>query len=212
MLKAVIFDFDGTILDTETPEFMAWQQIYREHGSSLEPLDWVHCIGTAAIFDPHLLLEERSGGSLDRDRVQVRRRTLLDPLLEAELLRPGVLEVLDSARGRGLKTAIASSSSRDWLERWLAKFELRNSFASLHGREDVEEVKPNPALYLRALEALEVEAHEAIALEDSLHGLRAAKAAGITTVVVPNAMTCHLDLSEADLVLESWLDLDLGRF
>lgn len=212
MLKAVIFDFDGTMLDTETPEFLAWQQIYREHGSSLEPLDWVHCIGTASIFDPHLLLEERSGGSLNRERVQVRRQTLLDPLLEAEILRPGVLEILDSARGRGLKTAIASSSSRDWLERWLAKFDLRNSFASLHGREDVEEVKPNPALYLRALEALEVEAREAVALEDSLHGLRAAKAAGITTVVVPNAMTCHLDLSEADLVLESWLDLDLGRF
>lgn len=203
VLRALIFDFDGMIVDTETPEFTAWQNVFQAHDCDLYPLDWVHCIGTNDALDPHKLLEEKSGRLLDRAEIRVRQNAFLDELLVSVHPCAGVVDLIAAAKLRGLKLAVASSSSRKWVLRWLDQFQLTPYFDVFKNRDDVEKVKPDPALYLQALTELQVSAQEAIAFEDSLNGLRAARAAGIFTVVVPNAMTRHLALDEADLLLDS---------
>ena len=209
MLRALIFDFDGLIADTETPEFSAWQNIFQAHRCDLHPLDWVHCIGTNGALDPHLLLEEKSGLTLDRDQIRFRQKEILEEMLLAMQPCAGVVALIEEAKIRGLKLAVASSSSRRWVSRWLEQFQLAGHFDLLRNRDDVEKVKPDPALYVQTLAGLGVGPHEALAFEDSLHGLRAARAAGLFTIVVPNGLTRHLALEEADLVLDSLEEFSL---
>ena len=112
MLRAVIFDFDGLILDTETPEFHAWQKIYRLHGAELALEDWLPCIGTGSVFDPHEHMEALIGRALDRDEVAAAQEVCNRELIARETLRAGVLTTLEAARDGGLRIGLASSSSR----------------------------------------------------------------------------------------------------
>jgi HAD superfamily hydrolase (TIGR01509 family) len=142
--------------------------------------------------------------------VRTRRREHELELLEIEGLRPGILDYLEEAERRGLKTAIVSSSSREWVDRHLIRLERAEHFDEIVTADhDPERSKPRPTLYLEALDRLSVTANEAIAFEDSPNGVKAAKAAGIFTVAVPNGVTVTLGLGEADLVLESLAELSL---
>jgi len=209
-MRALIFDFDGTILDTEKSEFQAWQEVYQQHGCELSLDYWLPFIGNNSIpFDPAGHLEQLLGRPLDKagiERwVETRKQDLnlaLEPL-------PGVLDYLEAARAMGLKLAVASSSHRIWVEGHLERLGLLGYFQIICTKEDVALTKPDPALFLRAAERLGVSPKTSIVLEDSLNGVRAAKAAGAFTVAVPNALTQHLDLSQADLVLTSLDDLAL---
>jgi HAD superfamily hydrolase (TIGR01509 family) len=210
-IRALLFDFDGLIVDTETPSYASWQAVYREHGRDL-PLDrWATIIGTTAgEFDPLDYLEELHG-SIDREAVRTRRRERELELLEIEQLRPGILEYLEEAERRNLKTAIVSSSSRQWVDRHLARLERAEHFDEIVTADrDPERSKPRPTLYLEALDRLEVSADEAVAFEDSPNGVAAAKAAGVYTVAVPNRITESLGLGHADLVLPSLSELPLS--
>jgi HAD superfamily hydrolase (TIGR01509 family) len=208
-IRALLFDFDGLIVDTETPSYASWQAVYREHGQEL-PLDrWAAIIGTIGGFEPLDYLEELHG-PIDRDAVTTRRREHELELLEIEELRPGILDYLEEAERRGLKTAIVSSSSRQWVDRHLARLERAEHFDEIITADhDPERSKPRPTLYLEALDRLGVSADEAIAFEDSPNGVEAAKAAGIYTVAVPNSVTVALGLENADLLLESLAELSL---
>jgi HAD superfamily hydrolase (TIGR01509 family) len=208
-IRALLFDFDGLIVDTETPSYASWQAVYREHGQEL-PLDrWAAIIGTIGGFEPLDYLEELHG-PIDRDAVATRRREHELELLEIEQLRPGILDYLEEAERRGLKTAIVSSSSRQWVDRHLARLERAEHFDEIVTADhDPERSKPRPTLYLEALDRLGVSAAEAIAFEDSPNGVEAAKAAGIYTVAVPNSVTVALGLDNADLLLESLAELSL---
>jgi HAD superfamily hydrolase (TIGR01509 family) len=208
-IRALLFDFDGLIVDTETPSFASWQEVYREHGQNLPLERWAAIVGTIGGFDPLDYLEELHG-PVDREAVQARRDEHEISLLEIEELRPGVLEYLEAAQLLGLKTAIVSSSTQHWVNRHLARLERAEHFAEIVTADlDQERAKPRPTLYLEALERLGVSADEAIAFEDSPNGVTAAKAAGIFTVAVPNGVTASLGLDEADLVLESLAELPL---
>lgn len=193
MIEALIFDFDGTILDTETPEFHAWQTVYARHGATLELADWGRGVGTWDAFDPHAHLEGLTGQSFDTAafRAEVRERVL--EAIHALTPIPGVPEVLEDAKARGLRLAIASSSSRDWVTEHLGRLGLLGAFESLSTRYDVERVKPDPALYLHALAQLGIGPDRALALEDSPNGARAALSAGLRTIVVPNPVTRTLE-------------------
>jgi beta-phosphoglucomutase-like phosphatase (HAD superfamily) len=107
--------------------------------------------------------------------------------------------------------AIASSSSESWVTEHLARLELLEHFTVLSCWEEGLQPKPAPDVYLRALDRLGVAATEAVAFEDSPNGIAAAKAAGLRCIAVPNQMTAALDLSAADHVAASFLDLDLRR-
>jgi HAD superfamily hydrolase (TIGR01509 family) len=206
-LRGLLFDFDGLIVDTETPSRASWQELYREHGQEL-PLDrWATLVGTVGGWDPFETLEELVGPV---DRVALRERRLARELElgEIEELRPGVLDYLHEAERRGLATAIVSSSSDWWIDRHLGRLERAEHFdAIVAANGDEERAKPRPTLYLEALDRLELGADEAVAFEDSPNGVRAAKAAGLFCVAVPNGVTATLALDDADLVVPSLAEL-----
>ena len=204
MLQAIVFDFDGTILDTETPDFQIWQEIYRNREVAL-PLDlWLQCVGTdAGVFDPHEHLEKLLGRTIDRQRLRAERRERFLERVQAQTVMPGVLELIAAAQLRGLKLAVASSSDRNWVESHLQRLGLRGHFAAVISADDVERVKPDPALYRLAAQKLEVTPGRALAIEDSYNGMLGAKRAGLRCVSVPNRITRGSDFSAADLCLDS---------
>lgn len=188
-MKAVIFDFDGLILDTESAWFQAYHTIYAEHEVVL-PIDlWVKGVGTYNAFDPHKHLEQALGQSLSKEELEQRFQTNFKGILQGTELREGVVQYLESAREMGLRIGLASSSPNYWVEGYLNDYGIRHYFETLCTSDDVQHVKPDPELYLLALKRLEVEAKDAVAFEDSSHGAHAAVQAGVTCVIVPNSVT-----------------------
>jgi putative hydrolase of the HAD superfamily len=211
-IRGVLFDFDGLIVDTESPVFEAWRRLYDEQGQELTLQTWSAAVGTIGAFDPLGHLEELVGGPLERDVLSARQDEHEVTLVEAERLRPGIAEYLAESERLGLRKAIVSSSSRAWIDRHLSRLEqLAGWDAIVTADGDPERAKPRPTLYLEALELLGLTADEAFVLEDSPNGVRAAKAAGLTCVAVPNPVTATLGLDEADLVLESLADVPLAE-
>jgi HAD superfamily hydrolase (TIGR01509 family) len=212
MIKALIFDFDGLIVDTELPDYESWQEIYRSHGCELPLQAWGQIVGGtgASNFDPHSHLEELCGQKLDREEVWINRRKQYLDSISGQPVLPGVLEYLDAADRLGLKLAVASSSPENWVRGHLARLGLYQRFISVKTADDVKRTKPDPELYLATLQALSVKANQAIVFEDSPNGIKAAKAADIFTVAVPNKLTAQLPLQGADLRLSSLAELPLG--
>ena len=211
MIRGIIFDFGGLILETEEPEFQSWQELYAEFGCTLPFARWAAVIGTAEHdFDPYAELEAQLGRPVDRAAVRARRRARFAELVAAQPILPGVEDYIADAQRLGLRLAVASSSARAWVAGHLTRLGLHDHFAALACADDVVRTKPDPALYLAALAALGLEPHEAIALEDSPNGIAAAKRAGLFCVAVPNPLTRHLSLAAADLQLTSLADLPLA--
>jgi HAD superfamily hydrolase (TIGR01509 family) len=210
MIRALIFDFDGLILDTEVPVYQSWQELYLSHGCDLSLDRWLDFVGTnEGDFDPLADLERHLACSLDRETVGEARRKRETELIARQQVMPGVEQYLSSARTLGLKVALASSASCNWVAGHLERLGFLERFDSILTRDDVTYTKPSPELFLTALERLEVKAGEAIVFEDSLHGVRAARQAGIYCVAVPNAVTRHLPLDQADYQLNSLSDVSL---
>jgi putative hydrolase of the HAD superfamily len=210
-IRGLLFDFDGLLIDTETPSRLAYEELYRDHGHEL-PLDkWATLVGTiGAEFDPDAHLEELVGRPLDHVALAERRRAREHELCDLEDLRPGIEDYLAEAERRGLKTAIVSSSDTDWIDRHLLRLDRQHGWdAIVAANGDVARAKPQPALYLEALDALGLQPAEAIAFEDSVNGIRAAKGAGVFVVAVPNPITETFALDEADLLLGSLEELSL---
>jgi HAD superfamily hydrolase (TIGR01509 family) len=209
-VRALLFDFDGLIVDTESPSLAAWQHAYAQHGQELSLEDWSGAIGTVGGFDAFAQLESLVGSPLEGDVLRARNEHEL-MLVEAEQLRPGVSEYLADAERLGLRKAIVSSASRSWIDGHLRRFERAYGWDAIVTADgDRTRAKPAPTLYLEALAALIVDAADAIAFEDSPNGVRAAKAAGIYCVGVPNPVTAGLGLDEADLVVDSLSTLPLA--
>ncbi|HHW09931.1 MAG TPA: HAD family hydrolase [Firmicutes bacterium] len=210
-IKAVVFDFDGVIIDTEIAEFQAWQEIYTEHGSHLPVEVWAACIGTSAdAFDPYDYLEKQVNRTIDRQAVGARRRERHLSLVAEKPVMPGVVECLLAARELNIRVGLASSSTLSWVEGLLARHGLLAYFDDIKCADHVEKVKPYPDLYQASLAALGVAGNEAIAFEDSLNGLLAAKAAGLYCVVIPHDLTRHLVFDQADLILNSLAEMPLA--
>jgi len=206
--RAFLFDFDGLILDTETASRAGWAWLYEQHGHTLPPEKWALMVGTIDGWDVWGHLEGLTG-PLDREHWNQRRFEHELTLLETEELRPGIAEYLAYAERNGIKRAIVSSASRYWIDLHLERLERAVGWdAIVTADHDVERAKPQPTLYLEALEALGAGPGDAIAFEDSPNGALAAKAAGVFVVGVPNAVTRDYGLDEhADLVVDSLAEL-----
>ncbi len=207
-IRALLFDFDGLILDTETPEVNVWKRIYAEYGFPYPQDLWSQNIGRWPYdsgFEPAEHLRKLVQYPLDGDVLRGRHRSESDVLIGHEPVAAGVNEYLTAARRLGLKLGIASSSSRGWVEGHLTRLGLLTRFDCIITSDMVglHRTKPNPDLYLKALEVLGITAKQAVAFEDSPHGILAARAAGIFAVAVPNPSTARLDLSQANLRLTS---------
>ena len=213
-MRALVFDFDGVIADTEGPEYRAWQETWAEYGHELTLEEWVQCIGTNDPEGWHPLdqLSKRMGPDFDAREANRRRQARHHPAIHAlaEPL-PGIVDLLDQADAAGLRTAIASSSGDDWVPVLLAQLSLSDRFVHLSIYDGTCPAKPAPDLYLRACAALGVAPDEAVAFEDSPNGIAAAKAAGLWCVAVPHEITAGLDLSLADLVIPTLGGVALDR-
>ena len=209
-LEAIVFDFDGVIIDTETPEYVSWQEVFRSHGVELDWAVWSRLVGTRAEdFDMLDHLEELVGRPVNRRSVEERRRRLDRELIERAPLLPGVLDYIRAARDMGLRLGVASSSSRRWVVGHLERRGLLQYFQVVRAADDVERVKPDPELYLSALESLGAAPEGAVAIEDSPNGIAAAVEAGLFCVAVPNPITRRMDLGRAHLRLDSLARLPL---
>lgn len=210
---ALLFDFDGLILDTETAAFVTVAEVYADHGLELCRDEWVAIIGTAD--HPHWteMLAAALGRPLEDPEALVRARQVRhDVRLDAEPLRPGVVELATAAAAAGVGVAIASSSPHDWVSGHLDRHGIAHLFPVRATRDDVgrERTKPHPDLFLLAAERLGVHPSECVVLEDSEPGIAAARAAGCRAVAVPAGMTAHLAFSDADLVVDSLSAVDLA--
>jgi putative hydrolase of the HAD superfamily len=205
-LQAAIFDCDGLLADTETPDFEAWRAIYAEHGLPFPLEEWARTIGVAKghdLRDWHAPLAARVGLSYDREAVQAHRRAHYQAAIEALRPMPGVVTLLDALAAEDIPCAVASNSDREWVERVLAITGLRARFAALATADEVEHPKPAPDVYRLAARKLGVPPEACAAFEDSPRGLAAAHAAGMRAVAVPTALTRHLDFPHAYLLVET---------
>lgn len=215
MVKALIFDFDGLILDTETPDFHVWQTIYQEHGFELPHEEWGKIVGGYGLahFDAAEYLTSLSQAELDVASLRDRHRSESHALTLEQPILPGVLDYIHDAKQLGLKLAIASSSQHSWVDTHAKRLGVFDHFDVIICADDVGagRTKPNPDLYLLALNQLNVQKEEAIVLEDSPNGVKAATQAGIFVVAVPNPVTSLLSINGANLTISSLTELSLSE-
>ncbi len=211
MIKGIVFDFDGTILDTEASSYQAWLDIYREYRVVL-PFDlWSSTVGTSdSFFDPLVYLESRIGQKLDADFIHQKHTQLETEILRDAKPLPGVMSLLKDSQEMGIILGIASSSSFEWVDGNLKIHGLRDYFKTVVTREQVTQTKPYPFLFEKAVKEMGMYPYQVIAIEDSPLGVTAAKAAGIFTIAVPNSVTCHLKMDHADMQINSLADISLA--
>jgi beta-phosphoglucomutase-like phosphatase (HAD superfamily) len=212
---ALLFDFDGLILDTETHAYDTVAEIFAEHGVELDLAWWRSTLGTAD--HPHWseVLAECLGRPVERAALTARRARKRRAILETQPVCAGVVDLLDAADAVAVPSAVASSSSADWVEGHLARLALLDRFRAVVTSDDLDgdlrRTKPAPDLFLAAAAALDVEPAACVVLEDSPNGVAAARAAGMAVVAVPGPMTAGLDLTAAALVVTSLSAVDLAR-
>ncbi|HTJ78072.1 MAG TPA: HAD family phosphatase [Rariglobus sp.] len=206
MLRALIFDFDGLLVDTETVLIDAWVQMHEEDGLPCDRNALHYIVGHTGITHDYwtAYAPETNRAALDeRYRLTARKLTLDAPPL------PGAVALLAAARTAGLKIGLASNSSHEHVEGHLDHRGMRGFFDTIACRDDVQHGKPEPDVYLAALRGLGVTAAEAIAFEDSVPGHVAAHRAGLRVVVIPNPSTLHCEFPHAALKLSSLADTSL---
>ena len=202
-----IFDFDGLIVDTEMPRYIAWREEYERHGQTLTIRDWWIAIGTGpAVFDPARQLSELTGNKITPDEILKVVDARSYELMEEVDLLPGVEAFIKQANKLGMPMAVASSSSADWVIGHLDRFGLLPNFQSVVTTENVQHVKPEPDLYQLALKNLGLSNGTVLAFEDSPNGIKAAKAAALHCLAIPNLITREMDLQQADKIYDSFFD------
>jgi len=207
-VRALVFDFDGLICDTESSSFETARAIYAEHGVELTVSQWQDRIGTHA-RPWYADLEAVVGPLSDRDAVMERRRLAHHEKVRAEAAMPGVEAFVVKAAEAGLGLAVASSSSAGWVTEHLDRLGLLDRFAAVSCANADVPAKPDPRVYQLAVDQLGVPAGATVAFEDSPNGVEAARSAGLRCIAVPNRLTEDLDLSAADLVVSSFLELQI---
>lgn len=207
-MKAIIFDFDGLIVDTETIWFQAFQEVIREYGGDLPLEEFAKCIGTTDEV-LYTYIEQQLKEQFNKNLLKEKVSALHQEKMKIPVARDGVKEYLEEAKGLGVKIGLASSSSRDWVIGFLEDLGIREYFEVIKTKEDVEKVKPDPALYKAAIEELKIDSSEAVVFEDSVNGLKAAIAAGLKCVVVPNEVTKALQFENHHLRLGSMKEKSL---
>ena len=209
-LKGIIFDFDGLIIDTEMPCCNAWTELFGQYGFIFTIEDYQKIIGTGLdYYDPSKHLSQLINGLVSPQEILELNRSRTLQLLDSQPMLPGVLDFIISVNRLGIPLALASSSSREWIEGYLLKLNIRKYFDVVCTSNDVENIKPFPDLFLLAAQKLGIDPSEALIFEDSQNGVKAAKAAGIPCIAIPSDITRSTDLSLATRIVDSFMDLDI---
>lgn len=209
MIKAVIFDVDGTLLDTERIYMKAWKEAAAEAGyvmpdSVLQKTRAVNAKDAARIF------EEEIGNGFSYQAVRPIRVRIAEEIIKREspILKPGVLELLAFLEEKGIRLSVASSTNQQGTREHLAESRILDRFEVVVGGDMVTNGKPHPDIFLKAAEALSVAPEECIVVEDSPAGIRAAYAAGMKAVLVPDQAAITQEIIDmADVVLNSLLEM-----
>lgn len=210
MIKAVIFDFDGLILDTETAWFESYREVLKEdHQFDLKIEDFVQCVGSddTVLFG---YLKENLSSSFQVEDLRERARYLHTSKIKEAKALDGVEQCLVDAKRDGLLIALATSSTREWVVNHLTNLNLLSYFDHLITQDDVERIKPAPDLFLKAIEVLGIQPTEGLVFEDSLNGLIAAQKAQLKTVIIPNPVTEALPFENYHLKLTSMAEMSLS--
>lgn len=198
LIHAVLFDFDGILVDTEWSIYQAWKRTFEAHQHDLPLEVYTRCIGSDfATWSPKIHLEELTGQSFDWHDLDQRRQQEILNDLEGVGPMEGAVALIDQLEERQIRMAVVSSSSHEWVGKWLRAIGLFERFETIVCRDDVERIKPAPDLFLEALRQLQIEASEALVIEDSHNGVLAAAAAGVPVWAVPNRVTSGSDFSKA---------------
>ena len=212
-LAAVVFDFDGVVLDSETPEYESHRQIYERCGVPLTVADWCDAIGvwTEGHGDRRFeTLCKRTSEAPPREVYFAERQRIFMTLLPPEPMR-GIRELLTALDEAGIPSAIASTSSARWVVPEAERIGVRGFFQAIVTGDEVRQRKPAPDVYLEAVRRLGVDPQNAIAIEDSGPGVAAACAAGMTVVAIPHWLTQTHDLRGAHLQVADAFDLSVQR-
>jgi HAD superfamily hydrolase (TIGR01509 family) len=210
---AVIFDFDGIILDSETPEYESHRRIYERCGVTLTVDEWCGVIGTwSEGHDEEWFtrLCQQAKAAPPREEYFAERRRIFDEILPADPMR-GVPQLLAALREAGIPIAIASSAPARWVIGAIERLAIRPLFDAVVTGDEVAHRKPAPDVYLEAARRLGVDPRRTIAIEDSRPGITAARAAGMKAIAIPHWLTERHDLSGADLTVAHAGELTLAR-
>ena len=205
--KAVLFDFDGVILDTEWPIYETIREVFEENGHSLPLEEYVQCIGSDfETWSPEKRLEELTGRTFDWDEIGKRRNVRIREEIAKLDAMPGIRKTLARCQELGIICAVVSSSSHSWVDGWLEKLGLMKEFTEVVGRGDAPKIKPAPDLYEEAVRRLGLPAVDCLVIEDSLNGMKAAHEAGCPVAAVPNRITACIDFSGAEYRFPSMVE------
>ena len=214
-LKGLIFDLDGVIADTEDLHRQAYNQVFDEYGFDVAWTEkdyrdrLIQTAGSKLNGLPQVE-NHRNPAEFRRALYERKRQVYLNLLSEVRLPpRPGILEIIQQAVDQGVILGAASTCAKEgafsMIRQTLGK-DLLNAFTTIKAGEDAENRKPAPDIYLMALEGLGLEARDCVAIEDSVHGMESALAAGLCTVVTPSQYTLGDDFSGAHWVIEDLSD------
>jgi HAD superfamily hydrolase (TIGR01509 family) len=212
-VAAVIFDFDGIVLDSETPEYESHRRIYERCGVTLTVDEWCGVIGTWSEGHDEQWFRRlcaQSGGAPGREAYFAERRRIFEAIGPAAPMR-GVRELLLQLRDAGIAAAIASSAPARWVVGAVERLGIRPLFAAVVTGDEVAQRKPAPDVYLEAARRLGVDPARSVAIEDSEPGIAAACAAGMTVIAIPHWLTERHDLSAAHLTVANAGELTVER-
>jgi HAD superfamily hydrolase (TIGR01509 family) len=207
-LDALVFDFDGVIIDTESARFRVWSNIFALHGQILPREQWVKNIGRSEyVIHPYELLEQMTGELVDKEKIRALEKQLENEYIQNEPLMCGVFDRINEAVAADTRLGIVSSASRRYVEHHLRERGIFQLFDVLVCRDDVAIHKPHPLPYLKAIEVLGADHRCSCAFEDSPIGVESAVSAGLYCIAIAGKMTKELDLSKANLIINSFADI-----
>lgn len=185
-MQAVIFDMDGTLIDTERVSQAAWRRAAQDFRIEI-PERILHAFVGCSIPNAMNMIDDEFGDPAFTERLFNRRHEIFDATWEDELeLKPGAAEAVAAVRERGLAVALATSSVRDRAITSMERLGLMELFDAAVFDEDIEHHKPAPDVYLVAADHLDIEPAQCVAVEDSFNGVRSGAAAGMRTIMVPD--------------------------
>jgi len=212
-IKGIILDFDGLILDTESPELNAWIEVFNELGLAFPEAEYLQMVGRAVDdAQPLHFLKRYLTTPYNPKQILEDKRLIVARLLDSAEVMPGVKRLLNDAKKYDLKIGLASNSDSHWVIGHLEKFDLLRFFSCVKTSENVVHAKPDPSLYSESLACMKLEANDVIAFEDSQNGVMSASRAGIFTIAVPNRVTRFMDFSAANTIINSLEDFSLLKY